>query len=304
MSANPAPGEMTLPSVRSDDRADVVVQFHAPARRRGRPRKPPLVSAPCTIPFDTVCAALVGWATRPDIWFDAVRSVRNAVAQDRSLDPVAPLVMSFLLDHVNRSCGRDWHSRIAIAAALGRSDAAVKRALSQLVATGRIQRRVRPDSGRCWETTVPVLMHACETAAHNHGSENPTTRVKKMRCAGQKNPSRGTFFDPQNGESTDSESHAGCDRRHDRGLPIGQRVRIWRYGAPSDPVDRQLYDEQRAAARGWDVGTQLAAFAVWIDASPDRSPGDAHAAFVAWMRRTITRPAPGYYDSKTAGRAP
>lgn len=150
-----------------------------PARRpRGRPRtRQPMGRAEREAarkaalaahgPFGAVALAVVGVASQKTLWAAAKERVRNWADRDSRLRPVSKIVLGFILEHINRSKGLDWHSTAYIAADVGHTSRAVELAWEELLIAGYTQREpvTRPDSSkstRPWRTTVPALIRAAQ----------------------------------------------------------------------------------------------------------------------------------------------
>ena len=161
----------TDPGRRLGDTA-IVVAF-VPPKRRGRPRKPPAVDQRCKEDFGTVAMALAGIARQKTLWGAGRERARRWADRDRRLRPVSIKVLGFLLEHVNRNAGFDWHSAATIAADLGVTTRAVENAFSELTMAGYLLREPVTTNGRAkatrpWRTTIPALVRAAQEVRGEH----------------------------------------------------------------------------------------------------------------------------------------
>jgi hypothetical protein len=123
-----------------------------------------------------VAAAVVGVAGQP-IWNRAKERVRRWVDRNHTLRPISSKVVGFLLEHLNRERGYDWHTAGAIAEDLGVRVSAIEKAFGQLGKVGIILRDVETVKGRGratrrWRTTIPMLVRAAEEIASEHGGKD------------------------------------------------------------------------------------------------------------------------------------
>lgn len=128
-------GAAPVRSTQANGGADVV-ELH-PRRRRGRPPKPSLAARPCTDSFETVAAAVVGVAQGKS-WVASKERVRHWTDRERGFSPSALKALGYLLEHINRGKGFDWHAAETIAAELGLGVRTVERAFSELTRAGAI----------------------------------------------------------------------------------------------------------------------------------------------------------------------
>jgi hypothetical protein len=143
-----------------------VVAF-TPPKRRGRPRKPRPVDRSCKDDFDTVAMAVVGIANKQTLWSASKERVRRWADRDRCLRPASTKVLGYLLEHINKRAGYDWHDTDTIAGDLGLSVSAVEKAFGELIPGGYLLRQSEAVSGRRkatrrWRTTIPALMGAAK----------------------------------------------------------------------------------------------------------------------------------------------
>jgi hypothetical protein len=122
------------------------------------------VAHPCVHDFDLVATAIVGLARQKTLWNAAKERLCRWGYCSRSLRPASLRVLSFLVEHINKSKGFDWHSRDTIAATLGVTGRAVEYAFEELGEAGIILRQVQAIGGtkasRPWRTTLPALIEA------------------------------------------------------------------------------------------------------------------------------------------------
>ena len=141
-----------------------VINFTPKKRPRGRPKKPLMVSQRCTDGFEVVAAAVVGIARSKGCWSAAKERARAAVDKDPHLSPYSWKVFGFLLEHINRAKGFDWHGVEALATNRGMNPRTVQKAFEQLSERGHILRRYEIITGskasKVWHTTLPTLVRA------------------------------------------------------------------------------------------------------------------------------------------------
>ncbi len=197
-------------------------QNTAKRQPRGRPRKPEAPPQPCTEAFDTISGEIVAIAQSKSLWPAAKERVRTKAACDPRLTPTSFKVVTFLLDHVNRKCGYDWHGSVAIAEALGLSKKSVKRAFQQLANAGYIKRayeiRGGTQASQFWKTTLPALVDAAREIQQER-------RAKSAEKEGPRKPQR---RGPVNSKEGPSYSEEGAQQSPEGGALFGDPITLKR----------------------------------------------------------------------------
>jgi hypothetical protein len=88
------------------------------------------------------------------------------------------------------------------------------------------------------------------------------------------------------------------DPRFDQTLPLRQRLRlIGKYRKPANQAEADMLVELRRAAKGWSLEWCLDQYVGYAAEKVNfKQPGDAHKAFLGYLRRKITDPATGWVD--------
>ena len=186
--ANQARAEPFRPTV-DPPRSGEVVAFAPKKRARGRPRKRPLIERRCTDGFEMIAQAVVAIASQRS-WPAVKERVRSWADRDPDLTPSAVKVLGFLLEHINRKQGVDWHGRQHIAKSLGLDEYTVRDAFNLLDKCGYSRREYKivpvKHRSKVWQTTIPKLVDAAQAVAadkaarvSNEGVKNPQRRGKK-----------------------------------------------------------------------------------------------------------------------------
>jgi len=98
------------------------------AIRRGRRRKPALILRPCSESFDVVAGGVIALAAQTGSWAAPKERLRSQADREKAFAPATPKVLGYLLEHINRAHGFDWHSAKTIADELGLTIRTVERA--------------------------------------------------------------------------------------------------------------------------------------------------------------------------------
>jgi hypothetical protein len=312
--------------------APTVVRFEPRKRPRGRPRRPTAVDRTDERDFDEVAAAVAALANGKTIWNAAKERVRNRADRDGTLRPASRAVLGFVLEHLNRQQGHDWHTNKTIAADRGLSERAIEIAWKELIRSGYIIRRRMMVTGtlgnrRC-QTTISMLLTAGAElmregearARAKLGATRPFGASAGPEQKSQQGPELiiGQTLDKENLEKNlcaDALSpnqkaggqivvdYAGAIPRlrplpqFDTSLPMLDRLAIpgGRYGQPETAADVDLLKKLRRAARGWDLHELRDRFCAYASSANTR---DAIEGFVRWMHRYRPTQAPNYLSTK------
>lgn len=145
---------------------------------RGRPPKPELTPQPCTETFGVVASKIAAIAKDKSLWQAAKERTRAKADRDPMLSPCSRKVFNFLLDHVNRDKGYDWHGNKSIAADRNMHRRTAQKGSKQLAERGYILRD--SVSGR-WRTTLPCLIDAAEEIRQEKASKSAGETTKKSQ---------------------------------------------------------------------------------------------------------------------------
>ena len=165
-------------------------------RPNGRPKKTPLLVVPCELGFDEIVEAVTCIGIEDIVWRRKRREAEGAIMEWPGLTPTAKLVGKFLVWHINRDVGFDFHPfrKIAEDARVKRGLETVKEAFEQLVAAGIARRQC--DDRKRWRTTLPVLVNGSGKQGYKNagrtGGKSPVGR-------GGKPGHRPTYHPPRRG---------------------------------------------------------------------------------------------------------
>jgi hypothetical protein len=106
---------------------------------------------------------------------------------------------------------------------------------------------------------------------------------------------------PAEGDPTPGRALPGTlslDPRFDQTLPLRQRLRlIGKYRKPANEAEVDTLAEMRRAAKGWSLEWCLDQYVGYAAEKANfEQPRDAHAAFLGYLRKKITKPASGWVD--------
>jgi hypothetical protein len=130
--------------------------------------------------------------------------VRSWADREKGFAPATSKVLGYLLGHINRDKGYDWHSAATIARELAMTTRTVERSFKELVDAGWASREHfivgGSQASKRWRTTLPKLVAAGGEPMAQNDDEGPDRKIAKDPTGNS-----------ENGEGPDKKGNEGPD---------------------------------------------------------------------------------------------